>query len=142
MNALKRVAPAAVLLLSATLLAACAGTPGPGEAGYPFNVTGSYSGDLMLEGAGLGATMSLETGAGGVVTGTVRVSEMGIAATAEGTLVGDQLVLRISYKNPGTGCDGVAEVTATVTEGGAAIAGPMAVRECGQAMGGSARFRR
>ena len=142
MNLPKRVALPSFLLLTAALLSACAGTPGPGEVGYPFNVTGSYSGDLTVDGNGLGATLAIETGAGGIVTGTVRVPEIGITAPAEGTLVGDQLVLRIRYKNPGNGCDGIAEVTATVTEGGAAIAGPMAVTECGQSMGGSARFRR
>jgi hypothetical protein len=123
-------------------LAACAGTPGPGEPGYPYNVTGSYSGQLTVEGQVISATLSLETAKGGAVTGEVRVAEMGITARVEGTVVGNQFNLRITYRNPGSGCDGVAESTATIGEGGATISGPLAVTECAQSMGGSLSFKR
>lgn len=138
MSTPRRIAAAALLLF----LAACAGTPGPGEPGYPFNVSGTYSGQFTVEGQTISATLSLETAKGGAVTGEVRVAEMGITAKVEGTVVGSQFNLRIAYRNPGSGCDGVAESTATVGEGGATISGPLAITECGQAMGGSLSFRR
>lgn len=134
----RRIAASALLVL----LAACAGNPGPGEPGYPFNVSGSYSGQFTVEGQGISATLSLQTAPGGAVTGDVRVPEMGITAPVEGTVVGSQLNLRIAYRNPGSGCDGVAESTATIGEGGATISGPLTITECGQPMGGSLSFRR
>jgi hypothetical protein len=57
-------------------------------------------------------------------------------------VVGNQLTLRIAYRNPGNGCDGLAQATATVAEGGAAFSGPATVTECGQSMGASLSFRR
>ncbi len=132
------------LVASALLafLCACAGNPGPGEPGYAFSVSGTYSGQFVVEGQGISATLSLQTAPGGVVTGEVRVPEMGISAPAEGTVVGSQLTLRIAYRNPATGCDGLAEATATIAEGGATFSGPATVTECGQAMGASLSFRR
>jgi hypothetical protein len=124
------------------LLASCAGNPGPGEPGYPFNVSGTYSGQFTVEGQAISATLSLETAKGGAVTGEVRVAEMGIVAKVEGTVVGSQLNLRIVYRNPSTSCDGLAESTATIGEGGVTISGPVAITECGQPMGGSLSFRR
>lgn len=142
MNAHRRIAAGALSVLLLVAASACAGTPGPGEAGYPFNVTGTYSGQFVVEGQGIGATLTLETRAGGVIAGQVRVAEMGISSEVSGTLAGDQLTLRIPYHNPGNGCDGVAETTATVTDGGASFSGALTVTECGQGMGGSVSFRR
>jgi len=135
----RRAAASAFLFV---FLTACAGTPGPGEPGYPYNVTGSYSGQFIVEGQSISATLSIETLKGGEVTGEVRVAEMGIAAKVQGMVVGSQLSLRIAYRNPGSGCDGVAETTATIGDGGETISGPVAITECGQAMGGSLSFRR
>jgi len=138
----RRFAAGALSVLVLAASSACAGTPGPGEAGYPFNVTGAYTGQFVVDGQGVGATLTLETRAGGVVVGQVRVAEMGITADASGMLAGNQLTLRISYRNPGNGCDGTAESTATVTDGGASFSGPLTVTECGQGLGGSVSFRR
>ena len=60
----------------------------------------------------------------------------------EGTVLGSQLTLRIAYRNPGSGCDGIAEATATIGQGGATFSGPATITECGQAMGASLSFRR
>ncbi len=138
MNAPRRLAASALL----ALLAACAGNPGPGDPGYAFNVAGDYSGQFVVEGQGIAANLSLQTAKGGVVTGQVRVPEMGISAEIQGMVVGNQLTLRMSYHNPTTRCDGVGEGTATIAEGGAAFSGPMTVTECGQSMGASFSFRR
>lgn len=134
----RRLAASALLFL----LAACAGNPGPGDPGYAFNVSGDYSGQFVVEGQGISATLSLQTATGGVVSGQVRVPEMGISSEVQGAVVANQLTLRLSYHNPSTRCDGVAEGTATTTEGGAAFSGPMTVTECGQSMGASFSFRR
>ena len=138
MNALRRLVASAIL----AILCACAGNPGPGEPGYAFNVSGAYSGQFVVEGQGISAALTLQTAPGGVVTGDLRVTEMGISAKAEGTVVGSQLNLRIAYRNPGNGCDGLAEATATIGEGGATFSGPMTITECGQSMGASLSFRR
>jgi len=95
-----------------------------------------------VEGMTLAATMTLQTGAQGAVTGEVRVAEMGITAPVEGTLAGDQFTLRIGYYNPGSSCNGVALSATTVEQGGGAFSGAMEIHECGQSMGGSVSFRR
>lgn len=132
---------------AALLLAACAGKapirePAPGDPGYAFNVSGTYTGMISVEGQTIPATMVLETGREGVVTGEVRVAEMGITAPVEGTLSGDQFTLNIGYFNPGSGCNGAARSTATVEQGGGAFSGGMSISECGQSMSGALRFRR
>ena len=134
----RRLAAAALLVL----LAACAGNPGPGEPGYAFNVSGDYSRQFIVEGQGISATLSLQTASGGVVSGQVRVPEMRISSEVQGMVASTQLTLRLSYHNPSPRCDGVAEGTATITEGGATFSGPMTVAECGQSMGASFSFRR
>lgn len=126
----------------AVLLAACAGNPGPGEPGYAFNLSGDYTGQFTVEGTVISAIMTLQTGPGGAVTGSFRVAEMGLTGSVEGTLVGDQLAFRGGYHNPESGCDGVAESTATVGQGGATLSGPMTVLECGQTLSGSMSFHR
>lgn len=126
----------------AVLLAACAGNPGPGEPGYAFNLSGDYSGQFDVEGTVISATMTLQTGPGGVVTGSFRVAQMGLTGSVEGTLVGDLLTFRGAYRNPESGCDGTTEATATVGPGGATVSGPMTVVECGQTLAGSLNFRR
>lgn len=126
----------------AVLLAACAGNPGPGEPGYAFNLSGDYAGEFTVEGTTIPATMTLETGTGGAVTGSFRVAQMGLTGSVEGTLVGDQLAFRGGYRNPESGCDGVAEATATVGQGGATLSGPITVLECGQTLSGSMSFHR
>jgi hypothetical protein len=126
----------------AALLVGCAGTPGPGDPGYPYNASGEYTGAFVVEGQTVNATMQLETAPGGAVTGSFRVSSMGIRGEITGTVTGDQLTFEAAYRNPESGCDGVAAVTATIGEGGESLEGSLSVYECGQTMGGSMRFRR
>jgi len=131
-----------LMLSAAVLCAACAGTPGPGDAGYPYNTAGTYTGVFVVDGQPLDGTLQLETESGGSVTGSVRVPMMGIRGDFEGTLVENQLTFEVTYHNPETGCEGVASGTATVGEDGATIEGPMRVSECGEVMSASLRFRR
>lgn len=129
-------------VLSLALLAACAGTPGPGDSGYMYNVIGPYTGQFVVDGQPLPGTLQLDTGSGGVVMGTFGVPMMGITGELEGLVVDDQLTFTGNYNNPETGCDGVAEVTATIEEGGTAIRGRIEVSECGQFLSGTVRFSR
>jgi len=130
-------------IFSVALLVACAGTPGPGDSGYLYNVIGPYSGQFVVDGQALPSTMQLETAPGGAVTGTFRVPIMGITGVLEGTVIDDQLTLTGNYRNPETGCDsGIAEVTATIGEDGTSIQGRVEVSECGQFLSGTARFSR
>jgi hypothetical protein len=128
--------------LSVAFLVACAGTPGPGDDGYLYNVAGPYSGQFVVDGQPLNGTMRLATGGGGVVTGSFAVSMMGITGELEGTVVEDRLTFRGTYRNPETGCDGVASVNATIGENGSTIEGRIEVSECGQFLTGTVRFRR
>ncbi len=134
----RRIGASAVLVL----LTACAGNPGPGEPGYPFNLSGDYAGEFTVDGMALPAIMTLATGVGGAVTGSFTVSAMGITGEVEGTLVGDQLTFRASYYNPETSCPGTAESAVTVGEEGGSLSGPLTVNECGQILSGSLSFRR
>jgi hypothetical protein len=126
----------------AILIAACAGTPGPGDPGYAYNATGEYAGDFVVDGQPVSGTLQLETAPGGAVTGSFRVPDLGLRGQITGSVTGDQLTFEATYHNPESGCDGFATSTATIGEGGVAIEGPLSVEECGQSMGGSMRFRR
>ena len=124
------------------LVTACAGTPGPGDPGYLFNVTGSYSGQFSVEGQALPATLELDTAPGGVVTGMFAIAMMDIEGTVEGEIVGNEITWVGSYYNPESGCDGVASATGTIAENGASMEGQVEATECGQYLGGTWRFAR
>jgi hypothetical protein len=129
---------------TAALLTACAGTPGPGDSGYPFNVSGTYSGQFAVEGQVFAANMELQTGPGGVVTGRFEIRQpVQLSGTVEGSLLGTQLTITASYdNNPMTGCSGDAGGTVTVAEGGASFSGPITVSDCGDMLSGTMRFSR
>ena len=132
-------------LFLALSLTACAGTPGPGDSGYPFNVEGSYRGAISVDGQGFSGTMQLRTEAGGMVSGSFEITQpVGITGRIEGMLVGDQLTLAMRYaNNPATGCTGgAAEGTVTVDEGGSMIRGRLTVNDCGASLAAQMNFRR
>jgi hypothetical protein len=128
-----------------TVFTACGGTPGPGDSGYAFNVDGAYNGTVSVEGQAFSGSLELTTAPGGVVSGTFRVTQpVEMGGDVEGTLMNDQLTVRMSYgSNPLTGCNsGSMTGTLTVTEGGARVAGPVTIDDCGQILGGSVRYTR
>ena len=128
--------------LGAALLTACAGTPGPGEQGYAYNLVGEYSGQFSVQGQSLPATMELDTAPGGTLMGTFGISMMGIEGTVEGDIVGDQVTYAASYYNPDSGCDGVASAQGTISEDGDSVEGQIEVVECGNYLTGSFSFSR
>ena len=108
----------------------CAGTPGPGDAGYPFNLAGSYSGEIFVEGMAFSFGMDVRTGAGGAFDGTYGVtSPVSMSGAVAGTLVADTARFALEYVNPMDGCGGTLNGTGTVESGGAAFAGRVRVND-------------
>jgi hypothetical protein len=133
-----------ITLFGLALLAACGGPPAPGDSGYPYNVEGPYSGTLSVDGEGFAIEADFFTEGGGIVSGVLRATQpMQISAVIEGTLVGDQLALEITYNNnPVSGCSGSMIGTATVSAGGGTISGPMTVTDCADVLSGNLRLTR
>ena len=132
-------------LTTLPLLAACSGTPGPGDSGYPYNIEGQYSAAVTVEALELSGSFRVTTASGGVVSGTFQLTEPSrFDGDVEGTLVNDQLTVRMSYgENPITGCDGGSlSGTLTVAENGAGISGQLTVEDCGLTLPASVRFDR
>ncbi len=134
-----------ISIITLTTLAACGGTPGPGDSGYAYNVDGTYSGAVTVEGQAFSGSVDLTTTPGGVVTGTFTVTQpIQMSGDVEGTLMNDRLTVRMTYvDNPLTGCSaGSMTGTLTVTEGGAGLSGPVTVDDCGQTLGASVSYTR
>ena len=133
------------LFIGAALVGGCAGTPGPGDAGYPYNVDGDYSGSFMVDCLTFTGTMQISTQPGGAVTGTLSLNRpVQINGTIDGTLTGDQLTVGIKYgSNPATGCSGgTVEGALTISEHGASISGPVTVVDCGEMLDATINFSR
>ena len=129
-------------IIASAVLAGCAGTPGPGQTGYPFNLDGSYTGRVFFAGDPFDATLDLDTSGDGAVQGTFRVSApVSISGPVEGVIVDNLLRLTISYRSPG-GCDGSMEGVLTIEPGGETVEGPVTVRDCGEPIAGRLGFRR
>jgi len=118
---------------------ACAGTPGPGQADYPFNLSGPYSGEVGVEGQYFSVSMDLRTGPGGALEGRYEVtSPVSMAGDVTGSVQADTVRFSFSYMNPMDGCGGTADGTGTVEEGGGAFAGRMRVNDsCGGYVSGT-----
>ena len=88
------------------------------------------------------AVLTLSTEPGGRVHGFFRVRDgVSIDGRAEGVIVDDLLRLRITYSSGG-GCEGSMEGVLTIDAGGAALDGPVAVRDCSGAVSGRLAVRR
>ncbi len=134
-----------MLCLTTTIfLTACATTPGPGAPGYAYNVSGPYTGRLMVEGQPFDATLELRTARGGRVSGTFRVrSPLEIDGRVDGVVIDDLLRVTITYRNNArVGCSGRIEGILTIDEGGGIVAGPVTISDCEDLLPGSMSFRR
>jgi len=134
----------AIVVVIAGMAAACAGNPGPGEPGYPFNLQGVYSGEVLIEGEAYGVTMDLATGPGGVLDGSYQVtSPIRMAGSLNGALVADTVTFTLSYTNPMDGCGGTLDGTGTVAEGRQSFSGRASVNDsCGGYLSGTFMMRR
>jgi len=123
-------------------LTACAGTPGPGDSGYPFNVAGPYSGRFLIDNQPFDATLQLQTSGGGRVRGAFRVvAPFDIEGRVEGAIADELLRITVLYRNT-DGCDGRIEGILTVARGGGTFEGPVTVTDCGDPIAGQMSFRR
>jgi hypothetical protein len=141
---MSRLAYLVVGPIAAAVLVACAGTPGPGEAGYPYNLFGSFGGGIMVEGMDYSSVLDLATGEGGELRGTYQVTNpVMMDGEVVGTLVADTARFHLSYMNPMDGCGGTLDGTGIVEEGGGAFAGRVQVNDaCGGYLSGRFSFRK
>jgi hypothetical protein len=141
---MKRTMGVPVTLVLVGALGACAGNPGPGDPGYPFNLNGSYSGETVVEGEPFSLTFDLRTEAEGALRGSYEVtSPVRMSGQITGTLVADSVNLRLNYTNPMDGCGGTFEGTGLVEEGGAAFSGRARVNDsCGGYLSGTFAVRK
>lgn len=135
-------------LTALALAAGCAGTPGPGDPGYAYNVDGTYVGRLTVEGEPFEATLDLSTGRGGAVRGSFAVrAPLEIEGSVEGAVVDDLLRVTLSYdagRRPPSQppCESRIEGILTVARGGGVLDGPVTITDCGDPLAGGMRFRR
>jgi hypothetical protein len=141
---MKRATPLGLTLALFLYLGACAGNPGPGEAGYPYNLNGSYSGEVVVEGEAFSLTFDVETRAEGSIRGTYAVtSPVSMSGQVTGAVVADSVSFRLSYTNPMDGCGGTFDGTGVVEEGGDAFSGRARVNDsCGGYLSGTFALRR
>jgi hypothetical protein len=126
-------------IFAAALFTACAGNPKPGEQGYPYNLTGQYQAEFLVDGTPYRGTMDLSTAAGGAVSGTFAVTEPAqVVGTVEGTIVADSLDFLIPYEILDNGCAGTVSGRGGIVEGGTGFGAPIALDDaCGGQMSGS-----
>ncbi len=125
-------------------LAACAGNPKPGETGYPYNLSGSYQAEFVVEGSPYRGTMNLSTGPGGALRGNFVVTEPAhVTGTVEGAVVADTVDFQMPYEILENGCSGVVHGRHAITEGGEAFSGPIRLDDsCDGEMTGTATIQR
>ncbi len=130
-----------LLLLAAE---ACIGNPGPGERGYPFNLSGYFEGDVVIQDARIRMALELSTGPPGVVSGAYQALDpMSMEGLVAGTLEGDTVTLELDYRNAADGCSGTVRAVGRVDEDGLAFSGRAFVDDsCSGSLEGTFRFRK
>ena len=135
---LARIATASALLASV----ACATPSRPGDQGYEYNVTGSYSGRFMIDDQIFEATLQMRTTGGGRVSGGFRVvAPVEIDGSVDGAVADDLFRITVTYRSA-NGCNDRIEGILTVEPGGGTIDGPITVTDCGEPIAGRMSFRR
>jgi len=132
------------LILFAAFAAACAGNPEPGESGYPYNLTGRYQAEFLVEGNPYRGTMDLTTAPGGAVTGSFAVTDPAqVVGSVEGTIVADSLDFQIPYEILENGCAGVVRGRGGIAEGGTGLGGAIQLEDaCDGQMSGTLTLTR
>ena len=132
------------VILATMFVAACAGNPQPGESGYPYNLTGRYQAEFLVEGNPYRGTMDLTTAAGGVVTGSFAVTDPAqVVGSVEGTIVADSLDFQMPYEILDNGCAGTVHGRAGIAEGGTGFGSPIRLDDsCGGEMTGTVTVTR
>jgi hypothetical protein len=122
----------------------CAGNPGPGDPGYPFNLQGGYGGQVLLEGEAFGVNLEVRTGPGGFLEGIYQVTApIRMDGPLTGSVAADSVSFSLEYLNPMDGCGGILDGHGTVAEGGASFSGRARVNDsCAGYLAGTFSFRR
>lgn len=133
-----------VVLTVAISTVTCARSLRPGDSGYAYNVSGVYTGRLVVQDERFDAQLELRTARGGSVRGAFRVSApFEIEGRVSGAVVDDLLRLTIAYQNAARSeCGGRVEGILTIAEGGGVVDGPVTVSDCDDALPGHMSFRR
>lgn len=132
------------LMILAMVVVGCAANPKPGDAGYAFNVTGTYEADFDLEGIVYSGSIDLSTAPGGVVEGSFDLSDpVPIQGTVRGTISADTLSYEGEYTSLSDGCAGAVTGSGVVLTGGESVTGEFGIDDmCGGQMGGTFTFTR
>jgi len=120
-------------MILALAFGACAGSPGPGEPGYDYNLTGSYVIDVEADdGTPYAGTLQLETLPGGEIVGSMSLTDpVPIEGEMTGMVIGAEASLTMAYEIVGQGCGGTFEGTAVIDAGGTGAVGSMDMTEDG-----------
>lgn len=135
------VSPVGILALT---LAACANNPGPGESGYPYNLTGTYQAVFVVQGEDSRGTMELTTAQGGVVNGSFLITDPpGVGSgTVEGRIVADSIDFQMPYERHGD-CNGVISGRSPIAPEGASFGGVIRIDDsCDGELNGTLEIRR
>ena len=132
------------LLLVLPLLSACAGNPQPGDPGYPYNLSGRYTADFVVQGGSYRAAMDLSTAPGGALSGIFTIDQPTmIAGTVEGTVSADTVDFQMPYEMVQEGCAGVVTGRSAISVDGAGFEGPIRLDDsCNGEMEGTLTVRR
>jgi hypothetical protein len=131
------------LILCAAFAAACAGNPQPGESGYPYNLTGSYQAEFLVDGAPYRGSMNLSTAPGGAVSGSFTLTEpMQIVGSVEGAIVADTLDFQMPYEILENSCAGVVHGRGAILEGGTGVSSPVRIDSCDAQLNGTMTLTR
>jgi hypothetical protein len=133
-----------LVILGSTALIACAGNPRPGEPGYPYNLSGRYEAEFIVDGTPYRGLMDLSTAPGGAVSGSFTVTDpANVMGTVGGAIVADTVDFQMPYEILDNGCSGVLYGRNAIAEGGEAFGGAIRLDDsCGGEMAGMARIQR
>jgi hypothetical protein len=133
----------ATIVLPVLALAACAGNPKPGEQGYPYNLTGSYQAEFLVDGSPYRGSMNLSTAPGGAVSGSFTLTEpMQIVGTVEGTIVADTVDFQMPYEIVENSCAGVVHGRGAIAAGGTVASTPVRIDSCDAQLNGTMTLTR
>lgn len=121
-------------LLTALVLAACAGASGP----TVMDVAGTYSGGLSVDALDIDGTLEI-TQAGTELTAVFDAPSFGVRAEGTGTIVGDMIELSLKYNIE---CEGIATLTGQILAETMRYTGDVMASDCTADMGGTFSFTR
>ncbi len=120
------------------LLAACARAEPEPPAPAVIQLSGSYSGNITVDGNVLPARMTVAQDGANLLL-EFQVAEIGVATRGEGVAHADRFTGRVPYEIL---CPGTAEFEGRLEEDGRVLAGTLRATDCDGTMNGTFRFTR